>query len=421
MRALLLAAALLLTPPASALDTALERAPDMAPRIVAIAFEGNETTRPVVMLRELVVSVGDPADPQALERSRQGLLDLGLFRSVEVRTEPFDEGVRAVFVVDERYYLLPTPRFDAKSDGRYAYGAQLRWDNLAGLNHSLRVFAEQAEQRRAGVGMETNYAAGYTAPFVFGSPYTLGLGGGYLSRPVEGQVGAYEESFRNLGFGLSRTFSEGPASQGLTVGGGLGWREQRTSGALAQPAYGAALSPSLFVSHRDFHNRIYSDVGSFWRAGARFAEDGWGSDYSYVDIDTAWVHQRQIGSTEHQTLHLRAYTGAYFSGPDELQEYSLGGASFLRGYESSFIEGNAYYYVTAEFARPVWQRWLRWVVIAEVGNVFRRPEDVGFDRIYGSLGLALRVRFSHFVNFEVEFGYAIPLDGGSGRIFASRV
>jgi outer membrane protein assembly factor BamA len=414
VRALLLAAALLIALPAGAQDQSL-------PRIVEIAFEGNETTQPKVMLRELVIRVGDPADPLALERSRQGVLDLGLFRNVELLTETVDGGVRVVFRVDERYYLLPTPRFDAKSDGRYAYGAQVRWDNVAGRNHSLRVFAEQEDRRREGIGRETNYAAGYTAPFAFDSPYTLAIGAGYSSRPVELQAGEYEERFRSAGLGLSRTFSDGPASQGLTVGGGLAWREQATSGALARPAYGAALSPSLFVSHRDFHNRIYSDVGRFWRVGARFAEDGWGSDYSYVDIDTAWVRQWQVGVTEHQTFHLRAYTGAWFSGPDEIEEYSLGGASFLRGYESSFIEGNAYYYVTAEFARPVWQRWLRWVVIAEVGNVFPRPEDIDFDRVYGSLGLGLRIRFSHFVNFEVEFGYAIPLDGGSGRIFASRV
>jgi outer membrane protein assembly factor BamA len=413
VRALLLATALLIALPL--------RAQEAPPRIVEITFEGNATTRPSVMLRELVVKVGDPADPQALERSRQGLLDLGLFRRADLRTEPLDDGVRVVFRVDERYYLLPTPRFDARSDGRYAYGAQLRWDNVAGRNHTLRVFAEQAERRREGIGMETNYAAGYTAPFAFGSPYTLGVSGGYLSRPVELQDGEYEERFRSIGVGIARTYSDGPASQGFTVGGGLGWREQATSGALARPAYGAALSPSVFVSRRDFHNRIYSDVGRFWRIGARFAEDGWGSDYSYVDIDTAWVRQWQVGGTEHQTFHLRAFTGAWFSGPDEIEEYSLGGATFLRGYDSSFIEGNAYYYITAELARPVWRRWLRWVVIAEIGNVFRRPEDVDFDRTYGSLGAGLRVRFSHFVNFEIEFGYAIPLDGGSGRIFASRV
>ena len=414
MRRLLAVLAMLLAPPSGAQQAA-------APPVVEIVFEGNAATQPKVMLRELVIRVGEPAEPQALERSRQGLLDLGLFRAVDLRTEPVGGGVRVVFRVDERYYLLPTPRFDAKSDGRYAYGAQVRWDNVAGLNHTLRVFAEQEDRRRQGIGRETNYAASYSAPFAFDSPYTIAISTGYSSRPVETTDGEFTENFRSVGIGISRTYSDGPASQGRSVGGGLGWQQQRTSGALAPPAYGAALSPSAFVSHRDFHNRIYSDVGRYWLLRARFADEALGSDYSYVDLDTAFVRQWQVGRTEHQTVHLRAYTGAYFSGPDEVEQYSLGGASFLRGYDSSFIEGNAYYYVTAEFARPVWKRWLRWVVLAEAGNVFRRPEDADFERTYGSLGAALRVRFSHFVNFEVELGYAIPLDGGSGRIFASRV
>lgn len=392
------------------------------PTIVEIAFEDNDVTQPRVMQRELVVAVGDPADPEAIERSRQALLDLGLFRRVYAREEPVEGGVRVVFRVDERYYLLPSPRLDAKSDGRYAYGVQFRWNNVAGLNHTLRVFVEEEERRRQGIGKETNYVAAYSAPFAFDSPYALGIGAGYSTRPVENDDGnEYTENFRSAEIGLSRTFSDGPASQGLTVGGALGWREQRTSGVFAEPAYGNALAPSVFVSERDFHDRIYSNIGRYWRLGAAVAEEGWGSDYSFTEFNGAYVRQIAVGTVEHQTLHLRAYTGLYFSGPEGVEQYGLGGASALRGYDSNFVEGNAYYYLTAEFARPIWKRWLRWVVIAEAGNVFARPEDFDFDRVYASLGAGLRVRFSHFVNFEVELGYSIPLDGGKGRIFASRV
>lgn len=391
------------------------------PTILEIAFEGNEITRPAVMLRELVVGVGDPADPQALERSRQGLLDLGLFRRVRMRLEDLDGGVRVVYIVEERYYFLPLPRGDVKSDGRYAYGAQLRWDNLAGLNHTLRLVAEQEDAQRQGIGKETSVFTSYDAPFLLGSPYRLGLSMGYSTRPVVGDAGEYTETFRRAGMRVARTYSDGPASQGLTVGGGLTWRQQRTSGSFAPPAYGDALAPSVFVRHRAFHNRIYSDVGESWGLGAEVAEDGWGSDYSYVNLDASYVRHLQFGDTEHQTLHFRAYTGMYFSGPQGVEHYGLGGASFLRGYDSNFIEGNAYYYVTAEFARPIGWRWMRWVVIAEAGNVFAEPEDVDFDRVYGSLGVGLRFRFSRFVDFEVELGYSIPLDGGSGKIFASRV
>ena len=69
------------------------------PVIREIEFRGNETTRPVTMLREMSLHVGDPADAREIERSRQGVQDLGLFRSVDADLEPGEGGVRLVVKV----------------------------------------------------------------------------------------------------------------------------------------------------------------------------------------------------------------------------------------------------------------------------------------------------------------------------------
>lgn len=390
------------------------------PTIVDIAFEGNDTTQPRTMQRELVIQVGDPADPARIERSRQAVLNLGLFKQVDVREERIASGVRVVFVVRERYFILPTPRFDAKSDGRYAYGAQLRWNNLWGLNHTLRLFWEQEEQQREGIGKDTQWSAGYYAPFVADTPYNVGLAADYTTRPVIGQAGAYDEEFRSSVATVSRTFSDGPASQGWTVGGGLRWQEQRTQGVFARPAYGEATAPLVYVNFRDFHQRIYSEVGTVYGAGYEYADDGWG-DYGYANLSLGGLRYLQLGSTEHQTLHLIANTGLQFGGPGEVERYSLGGASRLRGYDLDFIEGNAYWYTAVELARPVRWRWLRAVLMIEAGNVAATPEDMN-GRVYGSVGAGLRLRFSNFINFEVEAGIALPLNGdGGARFFAGGV
>ncbi len=396
-------------------------ADDAYPTIVEIAFEGNEITRPPVMLREMVVTVGDPADPARIEKSRQGIQDLGLFRRVNLRQEPVEGGVRLVFSVDERFYFLPLPRGDVKSDGRYSYGAQLRWDNVAGRNHSLYVLAEQEDRKRQDIGKETNFVASYRAPFVFGSPYAVSGGFGYTTRPVEGELGEYTEDFRTVSLRGSRTYSDGAASQGYTVGVGLSWAQQRTSGEFARPAYGDALAPGMQIRYRDFHNRIYSETGRWWSVSFEGAHRELGSDYNYTEWNAAYAKYFDVGSLEHQTVHLKAYTGMYFSGPDEVRRYGLGGSSALRSYDSNFIEGNGYYYLTAEYARPLYWRWLRGAVIAEAGNVFAHPEDTRFDKVYSSLGVALRLRLTHFVDFEVEIGYSYSLDGSGARVFAGRI
>jgi outer membrane protein assembly factor BamA len=125
-------------------------APDAAaaPPVVEIRFEGNRHTRPVTMQRELLLREGDPADQGLIERSRQAIQDLGLFRSVEVLQESVPEGVRLVFTVVEKWYVLVYPRLTANSDGQNSYGAELRWNNLWGLNHSLRVLGRSRDARQ---------------------------------------------------------------------------------------------------------------------------------------------------------------------------------------------------------------------------------------------------------------------------------
>jgi outer membrane protein assembly factor BamA len=394
-----------------------------APTIREIAFEGNQKTQPKVMLREMVVKVGDPADPELVERSRQAVLDLGIFKRVELRQEPLEDGVRLVFIVRERFYVIPFPRLDANSEGQYAYGAQVRWSNLWGLNHNTRILWEQRDRQEKGVGQEQTFAGTYVAPFVMDTRFSLGLGAAYTAQPVERMDGGgeFEEQFTSASFLLSRSLSSGPASQGWSVGGGLLWQDQQTSGALAEPAYGMATALVGSVGYRDLHYLVYSESGVSFGMRVETAVEGAGSDYDYNRMVAGWKKYMQIGETPHQTLHLFADGGALAGGPPDYDAFSLGGASLLRGYDREFVEGDAFYRLAVEYARPIYWRWLRGVVILEAGNAFQDPGDFSLDKVYTSLGLGLRIRLSNFVDFEVEIGWAFPLNGGNARFFASRV
>lgn len=392
------------------------------PVIREIAFENNEVTQPRTMLREMVIAVGDPADPEKIERSRQAVQDLGLFKSVSVREETVEGGLRLVFKVRERWYILPTPRLDAKAGGEYRYGAQLRWNNLWGLDHTLNVLWERKDAKEAGVGLETNYGFSYSAPQVFDSRYSLGVFAGDAMRPLDAVGGGtYEERLQSAGFRVSRSLSDGPPSQGWMASAGLLWQNQDTDGANAVAPYGMATAPTFGLGYRDLHLRIYSEEGVSYGGNLAFAVDGIASDYGYTRLAAVYARYLPVGTADHQTLHLFADFGTRVDGPPDNDAFSLGGNSALRGYDKDFVEGDMVYRVAAEFARPVFRRWLRWVVIAEAGNVFKQPQDFSLGRIYTSLGLGLRVRFSTFVNFEIEAGMAIPIgDDGDARFFAGR-
>ena len=132
-----------------------------APKVLAIRFAGNHTTRPSTMLRELTFGVGDAYDAERVEASRQAIQDLGLFRAVTVRAETLEEGVDLTFTVAEKWYLQAYPRLSAKSDGQNSLGAELRWNNLWGLNHSLRLLGRSRDSRDTDKGRDLSYRASY--------------------------------------------------------------------------------------------------------------------------------------------------------------------------------------------------------------------------------------------------------------------
>ena len=158
-----------------ALAAALSGAASATPPVGEIRFEGNHVTREEVFLREMALRPGDPADPGRIEESRQAIQDLGLFREVEIIALPADGAVDLLVRVREKRYVLPLPRIDASSDEDYSYGAQLRWNNVLGRNHTLNLHAETGlypnDRLRE---REDSARIGYAAQFLAGIARSMG-------------------------------------------------------------------------------------------------------------------------------------------------------------------------------------------------------------------------------------------------------
>jgi outer membrane protein assembly factor BamA len=394
------------------------------PVIREIVFEGNDTTRPAVMLREMVVKVGDPADPAKIERSRQGIQDLGLFKAVDARVTPIADGVRVTFAVEEKWYILPIPRLDANSEGENAYGVSVRWYNVDGRNHTLRANWTRRDEEKINKGESTSYSMSYSMPFVLGTPYGVSVSGGHSETPIS-DFGGYTESSNSFGVGFSRTFAAGPASQGFSTGLSLSWNRQDTEGPNAPAPYGNATALGLSASYRDVRDNLFSEEGITGSVSAAGAMEGAGSDYSFSTASARIRRYDVVGTRPHQNLNFGAVVGTYHGGPTEYKTYKgvfgLGGASVMRAYPGDFVVGDFFYHVDGEYLRPIVADWLRFLVVAEAGNAFSDASEIE-DRVYGSIGLGLRVRLTFLVNVEVEAGVAWPLDGTRGaRFYASKV
>lgn len=390
--------------------------------VSAIEFRGNDVTQEDVMLREISIHVGDHADAKRIERSRQAIQDLGLFRKVEARQEPDGDSVRVVFTVKEKWYLLAYPRLSANTDGQNALGAELRWNNLFGRDHSLRALASSADNREDGRGREMKLRASYRAPFVFGTPYTLDVAGSHSTTPIEDDaaVPGYDEVVTEFESVATRRFGLGDAaSQGWSIGSGIKWRNEDTSGEFAPAPWGDTYAWLARVGYRNVHDHIYSQTGTRFGASYEVADHNLGSDYSYSDLRGEIEHSMAIGHVAHQTLEFSAAAGSHNNGPDGRSDYTLGGTNGLRGYDRDRFAGDFYYLFTAAYLRPIHWDWLRLVATFEAGNVYAEADALNTN-VRTSVELGLRVRVPRLVNFEFELGYAFPLDDDSGRIYGSR-
>ena len=395
-------------------------------RVSAIQFEGNKTTQESVLLREIEFSAGDTITNDEIERARQAIQNLGLFRDVSVAQKLNDDGSsNIVFSVTEKWYVLPIPRFEANSDGEYGYGAQLRWDNILGLNHSLSLIGIQRTYENDDRDSSTAYSAGFVGRQILHTRNDLTLNYAHADQnSFAADRSIYQEVFDSASMGLSRHLSDGASTQGWRVGGGLQWQRQSATGISAPESYGQAIGAFASLSLRDLKFNIYSEEGSVFSASVGAADDGFGSDYSYQSYAFTYSRFIPVGNRAHQTVNIKTSLAAYHQGPRSRPQegFSLGGASILRGYENDSIEGDFIYYGALEWLRPVYREWLRTLVVLEAGSAHADVEDNHNLGLYASLGVGLRARFTWFVRFELEAGLAIPLIKGDGlQVFAGGV
>lgn len=129
-----------------------------AVEVLGIALSGNTTTKARIILRELVVYEGDTLSHAALyeklERSRQNLMNTGLFNTVTALPLYLDaDHVMVEVTVSERWYLWPAIIFDladpnfntwwlTRDPERVNYGLYLYRYNLRGRNETGYVKAQ---------------------------------------------------------------------------------------------------------------------------------------------------------------------------------------------------------------------------------------------------------------------------------------
>jgi len=155
--------------------------------------------------------------------------------------------------------------------------------------------------------------------------------------------------------------------------------------------------------------------------GVASAAEGVASDYDYTSWNLNAARYYEVGTTPHQNLNFLLTMQARHDGALGGDAYSIGGVETIRGFEPETAKGDAFYVASVEYLHPVFRRSIRFLAVVDAANAFVEPDDANLDKVYVSAGIGIRVRFQAFVALELEIGMAWPLNGGSPRLFASKV
>ena len=394
-----------------------------------IRIEGEPKTRPEVIIQEMLLQVGDSFSESAMQKSSQLILDLGLFRKVDIRRE-FEDGrlILLVTVKEKKHDWYILPRLDRNSDGDITLGANWRAYNFNGLNQSVRLTVAHKDYEAATKDKEYRVSGKFVYPRIINTRLSAYFYASAtevnLDEKRNGVEGRYDRHEYSTGFGLGRWFSKTGVSKGLHMGLGLDfthYEHDYLGGASGYFDDARFVSLIADISYTDVHDHIYSRSGIDSGIRLQKADEALASDRSFFYQNI--YHRQYVPLTfrEHTNANFQVQAAhgddARFGGPI----YKLAGSSTLRGYGREKLQGDSYFLVNTEFLTPIFgKQYLRAGFLFDFGNAyesFSALQDLDFEY---SAGLSLRWKLRQWVNTELRIDVAQGLgEEGEMKVYVS--
>ncbi len=169
---------------------------DSSKVVSCVVIEGNEVTKPEVILREMSLAPGMPITSEAIQQDQNQIYNLGLFNRVDVKESNDTVYVRVV----ERWFFMPFPiigfRFNDFSKMYYGFG--LSHQNFRGRNEKIGI--------TAGFGYDRWVELQYYAPHFYGNDdvFTAGYVGYQKTHNLSKEVGEYENTNYSIRFSIGK-------------------------------------------------------------------------------------------------------------------------------------------------------------------------------------------------------------------------
>lgn len=371
-----------------------------------------------LLLREMYISAGDKVNIRKIEKSTQAIMNLGLFKSVdyylrEDYTQAGENLADLVILLEEKIYLLILPRLRVNED-ETNIGIQLRWDNVFGLNHKMRLLLEdrgetdKVEERRQRVI--------YKYPNVNGSNYELNFKLTNQNKVDEiDAVTSVNRRDKNFGVAVFMWLNPKGRSRGWFAGLGFDYRLRENKVVLG--AIDANKMDAMVIEiqygFKDVHQYIYNRGGKEFGYSVDISQHVLGSNSEFFKHRLYYRSYYQFDSRPRDNLNVQALFGHSTSDILDDEAFSLGSSQGLRGYQSGNFIGNTMLLLNVEYMTPsTISSSLRYVYFMDIGNTYNDIHAVKDGNLKIGVGAGLRWKIQRFVKLDLRFdiGFGISDD-----------
>lgn len=348
-------------------DTVLTESKQPLPDIyiVKILVAGNEVTDIDIIKREIYTKEYSILDTVILREDIERIYRLGLFNKVDVYPVPADSlnKVNLMFLVEERFYILPLPQGGFK-DGqvtKFWGGAKILWSNFRGRNETAIL--------SFGVGYEPFVNLSYSVPWIgenahYFSSASVGYSKDYnqslvaLNDTTSNTIPSSDDNFAILNFRASYTLGK-YYTKNFSLATSLGYNLIETTpyepGRTVSPDGKDNFLTFAFLGKFDTRNSLeYTLAGSYY--ALEYRKYGFGKlfDFNRVNFETRKFIPIKLGKTYSVTFATRSIGVISFGGtiPYYLDEY-YGYGKIIRGYKKLVYEGENQLGLFNEFRIPV--------------------------------------------------------------------
>ncbi len=135
-----------------------------------IFITGNDRTKDYVIRREILLKEGDPFNRTRIQRSQQKIYNLGYFKEVNLSPRPSGKDqLDLIFELEEQQTNTISAGVGYSSVDKLLGTVELGINNLFGRGQRLSLLYE--------IGlMKKYYEIDFTEPWLFGRPYSFGIG-----------------------------------------------------------------------------------------------------------------------------------------------------------------------------------------------------------------------------------------------------